>query len=159
MIIPISVLFYVYLAIFRAIKYAVEIRSVRGVIENTEENNNPEQKTNLDDLKQTLKFSKGLFGLYLMYLFTMLPVCLMMIIDINQELPSYYLIYPWIFFRFCSAVTPIIFPLTHSSIRFGYKNTIDRFVLRKKKEPEENEVIPMEQKKKLIKSRDYFTDL
>ena len=82
-----------------------------------------------------------------MYLFTILPGCIAMIIDINQKWPLYSLLYPWLFFRLCSAAFPIIFPFLNSSIRFGYKEAIDRFVLRKKKEPEENKVIPIEQKK------------
>jgi len=64
------------------------------------------------------------------------------------------------FFRLCSAATPVIYPLFHSSIRLGYKNAIKKLILRKKppQEAEEKEA-PIEMKKKFIKSRDYFNDL
>ena len=151
---------YFYLAIFKAIKYAVEMDAV-GSHEINEEINpekNSENKINLDDLKQAFKFSKGLFIMYIMYSLTIIPLCLMLIIDIDQEWPDYLHQYPWMFFRLCSAATPVVYPLFHPSIRSGYKNAIDRYVLRKKKQADENQS-PIDQKKKQIKSRDYFSNL
>ena len=143
--IPLFVFFYFYLSIFKAIKYAVHMGALRNIelnelnevneVNEGNEERNPKQENlpSLEDLKITFKFSKGLFGLYLIYLFTILPGCIAMIIDINQKWPLYSLLYPWLFFRLCSAAFPIIFPFLNSSIRFGYKEAIDRFVLRKKK--------------------------
>jgi len=61
------------------------------------------------------------------------------------------------FFRLCSAATPVVYPLFHPSIRSGYKNAIDRYVLRKKKQTDQKQT-PIDRKKNQIKSRDYFTN-
>jgi len=176
LMIPLIAMFYFYLSIFKSIQYAVGMWAMRAkdpddthmvALENLTVNEeiNPEEKkqtnkTNLEDLKIILKFTKGLFVMYLMYTFTIFPLCLMMIVDIDQEFPAYFHMYPWMFYRLCSSITPIIYPLFHSSIRFGYKEAIDRYVLcRKKQDSVENKEAPIEMKKKIINSRDYFTNL
>ena len=136
LMVPIAVLFYFYSAIFGRINYAVKMRVVRTLETKDEINsdiNEKEKETSLDELKIAFKFSKGLFVMYLMYLFTIFPLCFTMIVDIDQEWPAYIHLYPWLFFRLCSAATPVVYPFFHSSIRDGYKEAIDRYVLRKKK--------------------------
>jgi len=121
-----SVLFYFNYAIFKTINFAVKMGAVRGLEINEEinpEENKQENKIYLEDLRKTFKFSKGLFVLFLMYSFTLFPMCFMMAIDHNQKLPSYFLMYPWVFFRLYSATTPVVYPLFHSSIRHCYKKS------------------------------------
>jgi hypothetical protein len=96
--------------------------------------------------------------MYIIYIFTIFPLWFILLVDIDQEWPDYLHQYPWMFFRLCSAVTPFVYPLFHPSIRSGYKNAVDRYVLRKKKQADENQS-PIEKKKKQIKSRDYFSNL
>jgi len=151
--IPLLVLFYFYSAIFKAIKYAVHMRAFGALEINEElnlEENKQENEINLEELRQTFKFSKGLFVMFIMYLFTLIPLCLSLVIDSNQEKPSYFLMYPWVFFRLCSAATPVVYPLFHSSIRHGYKEAIDRYVLRKKKLLIKPKRKPLQIKKKRI---------
>ena len=98
-----------------------------------EKTNETEKETNLDDLRKAFSFSKGLFIMYTLYACTLFPLCLVAIIDIDQEWPPYFDMYPWLFSRLCSAATPVIYPLFHPSIRHGYKTAFDRYVLRKKR--------------------------
>jgi hypothetical protein len=153
--VPLIAMLYFYLAIFKAIKYAVEMDAV-GAHEINEEINpekNSENKINLDDLKQAFKFSKGLFIMYIMYSLTIIPLCLMLIIDIDQEWPDYLHQFPWLFYRLCSAATPVVYPLFHPSIRSGYKNAIDRYVLRKKKLLNQPRLKPIHIRKKRMQTK------
>ena len=158
--VPLIAMLYFYLAIFKAIKYAVEMDAVEidavGAHEINEEINpekNSENKINLDDLKQAFKFSKGLFIMYIMYSLTIIPLCLMLIIDIDQEWPEYLHQFPWLFYRLCSAATPVVYPLFHPSIRSGYKNAIDRYVLRKKKLLNQPRLKPIHIRKKRMQTK------
>jgi hypothetical protein len=158
-----GVLFYFYFSIIKCIKYAINLGAIRSLkIKNNEEiclqDDETTPVTNLDDLRLTLKFSKGLIVMYIMYIFTIFPLWIILLVDIEQEWSSYIHQFPWLFFRLCSAATPVVYPLFHPSIRSGYKNAIDRYVLRKKKQADENQS-PIDQKKKQIKSRDYFSNL
>jgi len=161
LMIPLIAMFYFYLSIFKSIQYTVGMWAMRAkdtddthmiALGNLTVNAEKKQtnKTNLEDLKIILKFTKGLFVMYLMYTFTIFPLCLMMIVDIDQELPAYFHMYPWMFYRLCSSLTPIIYPLFHSSIRFGYKEAIDRYVLCKKKLLIKPKRKPLQIKKKRI---------
>ena len=133
-------LFYFYYSIIKCIKYAIKTRFAGVLVmkQNEEicyqdEEISSENKTNLEELRQTLRFSKGLIVMYIMYIFTIFPLYMIVIIDINQDWPAYIHRYPWMFFRLCSTATPVVYPLFHSSIRLGYKEVYDRFILRKKK--------------------------
>jgi len=134
------VLFYFYFSIVKSIKYAIHLGENRGLkTGNNEEiclqdqEISPVNEPNIEDLRLTLKFSKGLIVMYTMYAFSIFPLCIFLIIDNKKQWPAYLHQYPWLFYRLCSAVTPVVYPLFHPSIRSGYKNAIDRYVLRKKK--------------------------
>jgi hypothetical protein len=85
------------------------------------------EKSTLCELKTTFRFSKGLFVMFFIYACTILPMCAVMVIDINQNMSAYVHLYPWLFFRLCSAVTPIVYPMFHSSIRRGIFKMFKRF--------------------------------
>lgn len=93
----------------------------------------------LNDLKQTMKFSKGLFVSFSIYAVALIPFGLIRVIDIEDELPRYFHLYPWLFYRLCSSINPIIYPLFHSSFLYGYRNVLNlitfgkKFNLRKKR--------------------------
>ena len=160
LMVPIAVLSYLYSAIFGRISFAVKMK-VMGTLETKDEINlesNPEineqeNETGLDELRIAFTFSKGLFVMNLMYLFTILPMCFTMIADTDQEWPAYIHLYPWLFYRLCSAATPIVYPLFHSSIRRGYKQAIDRFVLRKKKLLIKPIPKPAQKRKKIMETK------
>jgi len=152
------VLFYFYFSIIKCIKYAINLGAIRSLkIKNNEEiclqDDETTPVTNLDDLRLTLKFSKGLIVMYIMYIFTIFPLWIIVLVDIEQEWSSYLHQYPWMFFRLCSAATPVVYPLFHPSIRSGYKNAIDRYVLRKKRLLIKPKRKPIQIRKKRIETK------
>jgi hypothetical protein len=88
-----------------------------------------------------------------MYIFTIFPLWIILLVDIEQEWSSYLHQYPWMFFRLCSAATPVVYPLFHPSIRSGYKNAIDRYVLRKKRLLIKPKRKPIQIRKKRIETK------
>ncbi len=154
------VLFYFYFSIIKCIKYAINLGAIRSLkIKNNEEiclqneEISPVNEPNIDDLRLTLKFSKGLIVMYIMYIFTIFPLWIIVLVDIEQEWSSYLHQYPWMFFRLCSAATPVVYPLFHPSIRSGYKNAIDRYVLRKKRLLIKPKRKPIQIRKKRIETK------
>ena len=166
------ILLFFYIRIFQGINHAVKMNAVCKVsLRNNEEKIEEKEELHIeikgipsenlktiDDLKKTLKFSKGLFVMYLMYSLTTIPFCIIWVIDANQEMSEYYLLYSWLFFKLCSAATPVVYSLFHSSISQSYKFFIYRFILHKQMKPSDDEA-PIKKKKKTIKSNDYFTNL
>ena len=119
---PITVMFYFYWSIFEGIIYRIQLKQdeeLKLEVMNANETTNEtvevatepspvDEETSLNELKIALKFSKGLI---VMYAFTIFPLCILMVIDIDQEWPASAHMYPWLLFRFCSAATPIVYPL------------------------------------------------
>jgi len=154
------VLFYFYFSIVKSIKYAIHLGENRGLkTGNNEEiclqdqEISPVNEPNIEDLRLTLKFSKGLIVMYIMYIFTIFPLWIILLVDIEQEWSSYIHQFPWLFFRLCSAATPVVYPLFHPSIRSGYKNAIDRYVLRKKRLLIKPKRKPIQIRKKRIETK------
>ncbi len=90
-------------------------------------------ETNMDELKKSFNFAKGLVVMYLMYSFSTLSLAVIVLIDINQSMHPYFHMYSWLFLRFCASATPIVFPLCHASLRRGYIKVFKILCLPKKK--------------------------
>ncbi len=95
----------------------------------------------------------------LMYSLTTIPFCIIWVIDANQEMSEYYLLYSWLFFKLCSAATPVVYSLFYSSISQSYKFFIYRFILHKQMKPSDDEAPIKKKKEKNLKCHSVFLEL
>lgn len=98
----------------------------------------------VDELKKTLKLLKGLVLSFVITIFTFVPFLIISNLDFEQNWPAYIHLYSWLFFRLCSAINPIIYPIYYSSFLEGYlivyyhtfyKKKIAQLKLKKRKNP------------------------
>jgi len=138
LVFPMIILLYFYGSIYSKIRDSIRLGLI-GKLESDliqdlkNEKSVGKPKNSMDDLKIGLKFSKGLVIMYIMYAFTIFPLTIIIMIDIEQKLSPYFHMYTALFFRLCATLVPIVYPLYHSSIRHGYQITIDKYILCKKK--------------------------
>lgn len=130
-------LLFFYLSMFDRIKQMIRIRQAEDLgmiqLKNIKapdiHNHN---KLGVNELKSALSFAKGLFVMYFMYALTALPLCIIVVIDMDQIMPAYVHMYPWLFFRLCAAATPVVYPLFHASICRGYEDIFSLVFMCKK---------------------------
>lgn len=132
LILPGIILSYLYGSIFNKIKKAISLGLAEKLNRsNTHHKTNNTQTTRINELRITLKFAKGLFVSLLIYAITNIPFSIMNLVDMDQVLPSYVHLYPWMLVRLCSSLNPIIYPLYHSSFFYGYKKVFNLVSCRK----------------------------
>ncbi len=90
-------------------------------------NINKEEKLENESLikaKNSLKHTKGLFIIVLIFIFTVIPFGTVFIVDEFHKLPRFFHMYSFLLIRLCSVFNPIFYGLYNSSFMFGYKNVI-----------------------------------
>jgi len=82
-------------------------------------------KKDINKTKESLKHSKGLFIITLVFLSTLFPFASVVIIEEFYELHMLFHAYSFLFLRICSVFNPIFYGLFNSSFMFGYKNVLN----------------------------------
>ena len=75
--------------------------------------------------QNSIKFSKGLLFISLIFFLTCFPLGSVQIIDEFYELPSYLHLYTFLLTRLCSLFNPLFYGLYSSTFLFGYKNVLN----------------------------------
>ncbi len=100
-------------------------------------NNINKQKTleinnNLKKTQTSLKYTKGLFIIVLIFVSTVIPFGTVSLVNEFHKLPRFFHMYSFLLIRLCSVFNPIFYGLFNSSFMFGYKNVIHLILHRKK---------------------------
>jgi len=152
-----TILFVIVTGTILPLFYAVILRTTTKVIKNKikEELENISAQARLLDnnqkklilnnrlfkLKKSLKFSKGLFIITIIFLVSVFPIGIIEIIDEFYKLSSVFYSYSFLFSRICSILNPIFYGMYNSSFLYGYFNVIHVLRFRRRlsfKEYEEN---------------------
>ncbi len=74
--------------------------------------------------KKSLKYTKGLFIIVLIFVSTVIPFGTVSLVNEFHKLPRFFHMYSFLLIRLCSVFNPIFYGLFNSSFMFGYKNVI-----------------------------------
>ena len=74
------------------------------------------------------RLSKGLFVSFAITAVSIVPGFIVSVVDFDSTFPSYFHLYPWLAFRLCAAINPIIYPVFHSSFWQAYMNVYEHVV-------------------------------
>jgi len=83
-------------------------------------------------LQNSIRFSKGLLFISLIFFLTSVPLSSVQIIDEFYILPSYLHLYTFLLSKLCSLLNSIFYGLYSSTFLFGYKNVLNVIVHRKR---------------------------
>jgi len=72
--------------------------------------------------KIDLKFSIGLFSSIILFVITYVPFSIIVMIDHNDTLPVAYHLYGFAFMRINSCLNPLLYGLTNTIFKKGFKN-------------------------------------
>jgi hypothetical protein len=75
--------------------------------------------------QNSIKFSKGLLFISLIFFLTCFPLGSVQIIDEFYPLPSFLHLYTFLLTRMCSIFNPLFYGLYSSTFLFGYKNVLN----------------------------------
>jgi hypothetical protein len=122
-------------------------------------NNNINKEEKLENAKNSLKHTKGLFIIVIIFIFTVIPFGTVFIVDEFHKLPRFFHMYSFLLIRLCSVFNPIFYGLYNSSFMFGYKNVINIILHRKKLnykiyKRDRDYKLAVENKNKIIKRRE-----
>jgi hypothetical protein len=82
--------------------------------------------------KKSLKYTKGLFIIVLIFVSTVIPFGTVSLVNEFHKLPRFFHMYSFLLIRLCSVFNPLFYGLYNSSFMFGYKNVIHIILHRKK---------------------------
>jgi len=82
--------------------------------------------------QNSIRFSKGLLFIALIFFLTCFPFGSVQIIDEFIRLPSYLHLYTFLLTRLCSLLNPIFYGFYSSTFLFGYKNVLNVIIHRKR---------------------------
>jgi len=151
MILPSSVLSMIYFSVYKVAVKSLELRMKQSLEHFIEEKNRVEEiyqaqpshrrrydleaiidrkiqyayDQEIEKLKISIKFSKGLILISLIFFLTCVPMGVVQIIDEFYALPSFLHLYSFLFTRLCSLFNPIFYGLYSSKFLFGYKNVFN----------------------------------
>ena len=69
-----------------------------------------------------LKFSIGLFSSIILFVFTYIPFSIILMIDYKDTLPAVYHLYGLVLMRINSCLNPLLYGLTNTLFKKGFKN-------------------------------------
>ena len=151
MILPAVVLGVLYFSVYKSIVKSLELRMKQSLEHFIEEKNRVEEiyqtqpkhrrrydleaiidwkiqyayDQEIEKLKISIRFSKGLLLISLIFFLTCVPMGVVQIIDGFYALPSFLHLYSFLFTRLCSLFNPIFYGLYSSKFLFGYKNVFN----------------------------------
>jgi hypothetical protein len=76
----------------------------------------------IQEHKIDLKFSIGLFSSILLFVFTYIPFSIILMIDYKDTLPAAYHLYGLVLMRINSCLNPLLYGLTNTLFKKGFKN-------------------------------------
>ena len=82
--------------------------------------------------QNSIRFSKGLLFISLIFFATCFPFGSVQIIDEFYRLPSFLHLYTFILTRLCSLLNPIFYGIYSSTFLFGYKNVLNVIIHRRR---------------------------
>jgi len=144
MINPVGGILFYLLAIILLIFYSLIIKMTLKLMHIQQQeklglikNNINKQKTleinnNLKKTQTSLKYTKGLFIIVLIFVSTVIPFGTVVLVDEFHKLPRFFHLYSFLLIRLCSVFNPLFYGLFNSSFMFGYKNVIHLILHRKK---------------------------
>ncbi len=83
-------------------------------------------------LQNSIRFSKGLLFISLIFFITCVPLSSVQIIDEFIRLPSYLHLYTFLLTKLCSLFNPLFYGLYSSTFLFGYKNVLNVIIHRRR---------------------------
>jgi hypothetical protein len=83
-------------------------------------------------LQNSIRFSKGLLFISLIFFLTCFPLGSVQIIDEFYPLPSFLHLYTFLLTRMCSLFNPLFYGLYSSTFLFGYKNVLNVIIHRRR---------------------------
>ena len=82
--------------------------------------------------QNSIRFSKGLLFISLIFFLTCFPFGSVQIIDEFYRLPSFLHLYTFLLTRLCSLLNPIFYGIYSSTFLFGYKNVLNLIIHRRR---------------------------
>jgi hypothetical protein len=82
--------------------------------------------------RNSIRFSKGLLFISLIFFLTCFPLGSVQIIDEFYTLPSFLHLYTFLLTRMCSIFNPLFYGLYNSKFLFGYKNVLNVIIHRRR---------------------------